>query len=190
LFSRYFCPLELECSIRHASSPAIESVQSSSDLVKCSKESPDDYQELVQNTISDLEDQISIIDEACLSDVASDTAKKLEEERSSLRICLELVKSYVRGEWEESSGKLSSTIATEVRSMKDMPHVNHRRETPPDSIDDTGFFDNTAFGLGNVQIAVSTGRAKVAITNTAIGSNNSQFGGQVSDAILQQWHKK
>jgi hypothetical protein len=188
LFFRYFYLLQQDCSIRHASSPTIESVQSSSDLVRYSKESPEDYQELVENTISDLEDQISIIDEACLSDVASDAAKKLKEQRSSLKICLELVKSYVQGEWEEGSGKLSSTIATEVRSIKDMPHIDSTRETPPDSMDDTGFSDNTAFGFRNVQIAVSTGRAKVAITNTAIGSDNSQFGGHVGDKTLQQWH--
>jgi hypothetical protein len=46
------------------------------------------------------------------------------------------------------------------------------------------FFDNTAFGLGYMQIAVSSKGVKVGIKNTALGSNNLQLGGYINDTIL------
>jgi hypothetical protein len=82
---------------------------------------------------------------------------------------------------------VDSTSATPLGSM---PCIDSTRERPLVSMDDTGFFKNNAFGRGHMQIAVSTDRVQVAIKNTALGSNNWQFGGHVSNEMLQQWLRK
>jgi hypothetical protein len=120
------------------------------------------------------------------TDETNDVAKSLEEERLSLETCLKLVKFHMRNERGQTFLELPSTITTEIISMDEgVPHVDNRWATPPDGMYYTNFFDNTAFGLGHVQIAVSSKGAKVGIKNTALGSNNLQLGSHVNDTMLQ-----
>jgi hypothetical protein len=98
--------------------------------------------------------------------LTSDIAKSLEEERSSLCICLQLVRSCLPLTAErcnESSAGVSNTVATYDTSRRGVP-------------------DNT----GTLQVAVVFDGVLASISNKARGVNNTQIGGHLNAELLQR----